>query len=99
MAVEMAAEPKRVGQQLKVASKKGFPLALVIGSAVILRKTRQGDRSVFAAPGRQFFLSFSPPVAAGGLLSWVLYQQGAWAVLPGTWLLSASRLGGGASPK
>ena len=29
MAVEMAAEPKRVGQQLKVASKKGFPLALV----------------------------------------------------------------------
>jgi hypothetical protein len=62
-------------------------LALVIGSAFILRKTRQGDRSVFAAPGRQFFLSFSPPVAAGGLLSWVLYQQGAWAVLPGTWLL------------
>lgn len=62
-------------------------LALVIGSAFILRKTRQGDRSVFAAPGRQFFLSFSPPVVAGGVLSWILYQQGAWSVMPGMWLL------------
>lgn len=61
-------------------------LAFCIGGAFILRKTRRGDRSLFAAPGRQFFLSFSPPVAAGGVLSWVLYQQGSWAVLPGLWL-------------
>ena len=38
-------------------------LALGIGTAFILRKTQRGDRSVFAAPGRRFFLSFSPPVA------------------------------------
>lgn len=62
-------------------------LALAIGSAFIYRKTRRGDRSAHAAPGRQFFLSFSPPVVAGGLLSWILYQQGAWSILPGVWLL------------
>ena len=62
-------------------------LALAIGSAFILRKTRRGDRSLFAAPGRQFFLSFSPPVAAGGVMTWVLYRQGAWGLMPGMWLL------------
>ena len=44
MAVEMAAEPKRVGQQLKVASKKGFPLALVIGSDEFTAGTAQCKR-------------------------------------------------------
>lgn len=62
-------------------------LALGIGTGFILRKTRRGDRSMFAAPGRQFFLSFSPPVVAGGVLTWVLYQQGAWSVMPGMWLM------------
>ncbi len=44
MAVEMAAEPKRVGQQLKVASKKCFPLALVIGSDEFTAGTAQCKR-------------------------------------------------------
>lgn len=44
IAVEMAAEPKRVGQQLKVASKKGFPLALVIGSDEFTAGTAQCKR-------------------------------------------------------
>ena len=44
MAVEMAAEPKRVGQQLKVASKKGFPLAIVIGSDEFTAGTAQCKR-------------------------------------------------------
>ena len=44
MAVEMADEPKRVGQQLKVASKKGFPLALVIGSDEFTAGTAQCKR-------------------------------------------------------
>ena len=44
VAVEMAAEPKRVGQQLKVASKKGFPLAIVIGSDEFTAGTAQCKR-------------------------------------------------------
>jgi len=62
-------------------------LAIALGMASILRKTRQGGRSLAAAPGRQFFLSFCPPVAAGGILTWVFYQQNAWGVMPGMWLL------------
>lgn len=62
-------------------------LAVAIGGAFVLHKTRHGDRGISAAPGRRFFLSFSPPVAAGGVLSWVLYRQDAWGVMPGMWLL------------
>lgn len=62
-------------------------LALAIGSAFIRRKTRQEHRRALSAPGRQFFLSFSPPVAAGGILTWGLYREGLWTVMPGMWLL------------
>src|SRR5260221_14450055 len=44
-------------------------MALVLGGAGILHKTHGGDRSLFTAPGRRFFLSFFPPVAAGGCVS------------------------------
>jgi histidyl-tRNA synthetase len=41
MAVEFFPEAKRVGQQLKVAAKKGFPAALVIGSDEFAAGTAQ----------------------------------------------------------
>jgi histidyl-tRNA synthetase len=41
MAVEFFPEAKRVGQQLKVAAKKGFPAALVIGSDEFATGTAQ----------------------------------------------------------
>lgn len=62
-------------------------LAIGIGTAFIVRKTKRGQRGAGSAPGRQFFLAFSPPVFAGGLLSFELYRQGAWSVMPGMWLL------------
>jgi hypothetical protein len=62
-------------------------LAVAIGGLAIWRKTHHGDRSLFSAPGRRFFLSFAPPVAAGAVLSAVLYRLQMPAVLPGLWLL------------
>jgi CHASE2 domain-containing sensor protein len=62
-------------------------VALLLGGIGILRKTRGGDKSLFSAPGRRFFYSFCPPLAAGGLLSWTLANQGFWSPLPGLWLL------------
>ena len=62
-------------------------LALAIGSAFIHRKLTSGEREIFGRPGRQFFLSFSPPVFAGGVLTWGLYHHGDWAIMPGLWLL------------
>jgi histidyl-tRNA synthetase len=41
MAVEFFPEPKRMGQQLKLASKRGFPAALVIGSDEFAAGTAQ----------------------------------------------------------
>jgi histidyl-tRNA synthetase len=41
VAVELFPEPKRVGQQLKHAAKKGFPAALIIGSDEFAAGTAQ----------------------------------------------------------
>lgn len=62
-------------------------LAVAIGGLAIWRKTHHGDRSLFSAPGRRFFLSFAPPVVAGAVLSAVLYRQHSMGILPGLWLL------------
>ena len=42
--------------------------AMAIGCLGVWRKTHHGDKSLFSAPGRRFFLSFSPPVVAGAIL-------------------------------
>jgi hypothetical protein len=62
-------------------------LAVVIGGLAIWRKTHHGDRSLFTAPGRRFFLSFAPPVAAGAVLSAALIRLQLAGMLPGLWLL------------
>jgi hypothetical protein len=62
-------------------------LAVAIGGLAIWRKTHHGDRSLFTAPGRRFFLSFAPPVAAGAVLSAALFRLQLFSVLPGLWLL------------
>jgi histidyl-tRNA synthetase len=51
IAVEMASEPKRVGQQLKVAAKKGFSAALVIGSDEFAAGTAQCKHLVSQTSG------------------------------------------------
>lgn len=63
-------------------------LALAIGGISIRRKLARQPRAGLGRPGRQFFLSFSPPIFAGGALTWALYRHEAWAVMPGLWLLA-----------
>ena len=41
MAVEFFPEPKKLGQQLKLAAKRGFPAALVIGGDEFAAGTAQ----------------------------------------------------------
>lgn len=62
-------------------------IAVALDSAAIYLKARRVELPVFSGPGRKFILSFSPPVLAGALLTVVLVQGGAMALLPGTWLL------------
>ena len=62
-------------------------VAIAIAAPAAASKARRANSSLFSGPGRKFVLSFAPPIVVGGLLTWVLFHYGAFAVLPGMWLL------------
>jgi hypothetical protein len=62
-------------------------LSGMIGVWAIGRKARAKGLSLLAYPNRRFAFSFSPPMAAGALLTLALYLHGAVSLLPGMWLL------------
>jgi len=62
-------------------------LAFGIGLTAVARKARRTSTPLFAGPARRFFLTFSPPVAAGALLTMALVRGGQYGLLPGAWLL------------
>ena len=62
-------------------------VAIAIAAPAAATKARRANSSLFSGPGRKFVLSFAPPIVVGGLLTWVLFHYGAFAVLPGMWLL------------
>jgi hypothetical protein len=76
--------------------------AAVLAPAVMLwaivRKARNAHMPLLSGPGRKFLLSFLPPLLAGALLTFVLYQAGQVAIIPGVWLLlyGAGVVAGGA---
>ena len=74
-------------------------VALTIGIAGAALKSRRANPPLLSGPGRKFVAGFAPPMAAGALLTAVLFHAGAVAFLPGTWLLlyGASVLSGGAA--
>ena len=62
-------------------------LSLALGVWAGSRKSRAAGMPLFSGPGRRFALSLTPPLAAGALLTTVLFGSGSVAVLPGMWLL------------
>jgi hypothetical protein len=68
-------------------------LALLVAAVSLARKARVGVSAglfahpLFSGPGRRFALSFAPPLAAGALLTVVLFRAGLTQALPGMWLL------------
>ena len=61
--------------------------ACVIACWTAAGKSRAAQMPIFAGPGRKFALAFVPPLAAGALLTAVLYRAGLRGDLPGSWLL------------
>lgn len=61
--------------------------ALLIGGWSMALKARRAGTPVMSHSGRQFVLSFLPPLAVGALLTVVLIREGLYQSLPGTWLL------------
>jgi hypothetical protein len=75
-------------------------LAAAIGVAGAAWKSHGAGLSLLSGPGRKFAAAFTPAMAAGALLTAVLFQHGMTALLPGLWLLlygSAIVSGGSAS--
>jgi hypothetical protein len=62
-------------------------LALLVGGWAMRRKADRVDVSILSRPGRKFALGLTPPLAAGALLTFVLYHARLGGSIPGMWLL------------
>lgn len=62
-------------------------VAVAIAAPAAATKARRANSSLFSGPGRKFVLSFAPPIVVGGLLTLAMFHIGAFAALPGIWLL------------
>ena len=74
-------------------------LALLIGIGATAHKSARARVPLLSGPGRRFVAGFLPTMAAGVVLTMVLFQAGLSAFLPGMWLLlyGASVVSGGAA--
>ena len=50
-------------------------------------KSHAANMPVFSGPIRKLVLSFSPPIAAGSVLTLALHNTGGFALVPGMWML------------
>src|SRR5579863_10204916 len=62
-------------------------VAVAIAAPAAATKAHRANSTLFSGPGRKFLFSFAPPIIVGGLLTFALFAAGAWAALPGVWLL------------
>lgn len=62
-------------------------VAVSIAAPAAATKAHRANSRLFSGPGRKFLLSFAPPIAVGGLLTFILFQAGVAAAIPGVWLL------------
>jgi hypothetical protein len=62
-------------------------VAVAIGLTATRSKAQRTGLPLTSGPGRKFAVTFLPPMAAGALLTVVLYRAGLVRDLPGTWLL------------
>lgn len=63
-----------------------FVIATVIGLWFTARKAASTGATLWNRSARKLLLAFSPPMAAGGLLTFVLYPTGNLALIQGIWL-------------
>ncbi|HKP76729.1 MAG TPA: hypothetical protein VJT67_14460 [Longimicrobiaceae bacterium] len=62
-------------------------VAMGIGVVTTAMKARAIGEPIRSGPGRKFVLSLAPALAAGAVLTAVLFRAGMTGVLPGLWLL------------
>ena len=62
-------------------------IAALISIASMTIKSHAANMPVFSGPIRKLVLSFSPPIAAGSVLTLALHSAGAMAQVPAMWML------------
>ena len=62
-------------------------LAVGVGLVTMYRKARSVNLPVASPSGQAFLLSFSPPIAAGIVITLAFAAKGVPELLPGTWLI------------
>jgi hypothetical protein len=62
-------------------------VAVSIAAPAAATKAHRANSRLFSGPGRKFLLSFAPPIAVGGLLTFILFHAGLTTAIPGVWLL------------
>lgn len=62
-------------------------IAAAIGVWAIVAKARRSGTPLAGPATRKFALAFVPAIAAGAIVTFVLYRNGSVADLPGCWLL------------
>ncbi|HWW87019.1 MAG TPA: hypothetical protein VNZ26_25660 [Vicinamibacterales bacterium] len=65
----------------------GAAVAIAIGVTATIIKARQSGVPLAGRSARRFILAFTPPLAAGLVLTVDFAAAGQWPQLPGTWLL------------
>lgn len=62
-------------------------VALAVGLLAMRRKSRAAGLPLWSAPARKFIFSFIPPLFAGALLTYSLWNTAATGTIPGLWLM------------
>jgi hypothetical protein len=62
-------------------------LAFTIGAWTMFQKAKAAKAPLLYGPGRKFALSLCPAMIAGAVFTVVLYANGLFYLMPGTWLL------------
>jgi len=86
VAAWLAGSPRSGARWLELWAVEAMA-ALVVGLAAAWEKSRRMRMPLLSGAGRKFVAGFAPALAAGVLLTAVLSNSGAWATLPGVWLL------------
>jgi hypothetical protein len=98
LAAAVLAANQRSAERWLVVWLVAAAVALAIGITSTWRKAARLGAPLAGAVGRRFAMSLAAPLVAGAALTWGVWMNGDWGLIPAVWLLlyGAGVLAGGA---
>ena len=87
LAAAILAANQRSAERWLVVWLLAAALALGIGVTTMWRKAARLGAALAGAVGRRFAMSLAAPLVAGAALTWGLWMNGHWTLMPAVWLL------------